>query len=433
MNEDKNNNHGFMEMIKNMDVSRDKEDFEAQCPASIYTPAVLPKVKRLIVFGDIHGDYKLAILLLKMAKVIKKNGDDIRWIGGKTHIVQVGDQVDRCRPVSNMTCENKNATVEDEASDIKILEMFTDLDKQADIVGGRVISLLGNHELLNASGIMNYVSYKGLMQFNDIDDSTLSSTNTESNSNHDYLQRSRVQSGKLERIRAFRPGGKYGKFLACERMASIIIGSCLFLHAGIVPDIAEYYHMADVDSSASLKKINKLIRTWLLGQLKQDDVVAKSYVHQMVNDIHNSIFWTRILGKIPKNTNINDPQCVKEIKPILKMFKIGHIIIGHTPQWESDGVAINGACSNAILRADCGNSKAFSAFDTQYMTTGKASSYRLPQLLEVIDDKEFFVVVYKDGKSERTKIKTDGEVKKCIHDVAIELCTKCISLRKNHD
>ena len=57
---------------------------------------------------------------LKIAKLIDNNG---KWIGGDTVVVQVGDQVDRCRPVDN-ECDHPKETVNDEASDIKILFLF---------------------------------------------------------------------------------------------------------------------------------------------------------------------------------------------------------------------------------------------------------------------------------------------------------------------
>jgi hypothetical protein len=65
--------------------------------------SIFPPVKRIIVLGDIHGDYNMMIELLKLAKVID---DKDNWIGDETYVVQVGDQIDRCRPKIGSTCEN---------------------------------------------------------------------------------------------------------------------------------------------------------------------------------------------------------------------------------------------------------------------------------------------------------------------------------------
>ena len=61
-----------------------------------------PKVKKLIAIGDIHGDLSVAIKSLKLAEVIDinipnntKDINKIKWIGGKTVVVQLGDQIDR--------------------------------------------------------------------------------------------------------------------------------------------------------------------------------------------------------------------------------------------------------------------------------------------------------------------------------------------------
>ena len=48
--------------------------------------------KRLIAFGDIHGDYNAFIQLLRKAKIINTKNN---WIAKDTHVVQVGDILDR--------------------------------------------------------------------------------------------------------------------------------------------------------------------------------------------------------------------------------------------------------------------------------------------------------------------------------------------------
>ena len=138
-----------------------------EIPSIINTDRSL--TKRLIAIGDIHGDLDLALNCLTIAKVIQRvylyknkdknnieikdeesdilsdfddENDDLpdnivtlkykdeiklryyQWIGENTVVIQVGDQVDRCRPVDN-ECDHPKETVNDEASDIKILFFFS--------------------------------------------------------------------------------------------------------------------------------------------------------------------------------------------------------------------------------------------------------------------------------------------------------------------
>ena len=194
-----------------------QNDFQQICGIP-YEPAIFPDAPRIVVLGDIHGDYKFAIDLLIIAKVIPKSGE-IKWIGNNTVVVQVGDQIDRCRPIGNMLCDNpKLLGNTDEASDLKILSLFTELDKQARYMGGRVISLLGNHELLNVAGYMQYVSYLGLKQFE----------------NYKTKEGTIINNGEEGRKYAFKAGNDWGKYLGCNRHVATIVGNHLFVHAGIV-------------------------------------------------------------------------------------------------------------------------------------------------------------------------------------------------------
>ena len=79
-------------------------------------------------------------------------------------VVQVGDQVDRCRPMQKGDCRKKDFTINDENSDLKIMELFYKLDKQARKEGGFVISLLGNHEINNVLG-STPTFYKGIVEY----------------------------------------------------------------------------------------------------------------------------------------------------------------------------------------------------------------------------------------------------------------------------
>ncbi len=287
-------------------------------------PSSLPKVDKIIAIGDIHGDYQLMIDLLKLGEVIDDNDN---WIGGQTIVVQVGDQIDRCRMdmYNNIKCDNPSATVNDENSDIKILKYFTDLHEKAEKVGGAVYSLIGNHELMNVKGDMNYVSAKNLLDF----DPNFKDVN----------------KGKENRKKYFKPGSKYANFLACTRQSILIIGNNLFVHAGIVKEFAEKY--------PNISDINKIVSLYLLGKLEN----ANEY-YDILENPKVCPFWTRYIGMHSKDYSkfeVNKNFC-DYLTKTLKIYNVNNMIVGHTAQVNS---GINNACENKINFVDTGTSQAF--------------------------------------------------------------------------
>jgi len=348
-----------------------KTEYNKKCPNYNYKPPIMPRVKRIIVLGDIHGDYKLAINMLLIGKVIKINNKDIHnqrnieWIGGQTVVVQVGDQIDKCRPDEIHKCNEKDGTYNDEQSELKILKLFTYLNELANSVGGAVYSLLGNHEIMNVEGNTSYASYQGNMEFANF-----------------VINGKTISSGEEARKLAFMPGNVVGNFLGCTRYAAVIIGSNLFVHAGVVNGLIKELNL---NSKNDLNKIDMAIRLWLLGSIK------KKYIKNIIAANESSMFWTRILGKIPPNVPLNDPRCINHIDNVMKLFNVGNIVIGHTPQSFSYSDDINGTCDNTIWRVDNGSSEAFTYFDEEFITTGHSQHSRRAQVLEIIDDTQFNV------------------------------------------
>ena len=355
-----------MDKLNNIDFKDFINEYNAKCPKYNYRPAIMPKVERIISFGDIHGDYKLVIKLLKIAKLIKIVNGKIKWDGGSTYVVQVGDQIDKCRPYdSEHTCEKKDTTYNDEQSDIKILKLFTNLDFQARKVGGAVISLLGNHELMNSMGNLSYTSYQGLKQFDNY-----------------KIGNKIIRSGKKARAYAFAPGNEIGTFLGCSRYPAVIIGSNLFVHAGIVNGLIKEL---GINKIKDLNKIDMAVKLWLLGSLKQE------YIQEIINSTDTSMFWTRFLGKIPPNIPLTDHRCIKHVSEVIKLFNIGSMVIGHTPQSFSYSDDINGTCGNSVWRVDNGSSEAFAHFDNKFIETEVSQYSRRPQILEIKNDREFHI------------------------------------------
>jgi len=99
-------------------------------------------VNRIVAIGDLHGDFDNYLETLKLAGLVDRKG---KWVGGDTHFVQTGDIPDRGPDT------------------LKIIEHLENLEQQAQRKGGRVHSLIGNHEAMNVYGDLRYV-HKGEYQ-----------------------------------------------------------------------------------------------------------------------------------------------------------------------------------------------------------------------------------------------------------------------------
>ena len=92
---------------------------------------------RRVAIGDIHGDHPSFRKLLRNLELID---DRDHWSGGKQHLVQTGDIVDR-GPDSRRS-----------------IDLLIRLQKESQRAGGSTTVLLGNHEVMNLIGEMAYVS-----------------------------------------------------------------------------------------------------------------------------------------------------------------------------------------------------------------------------------------------------------------------------------
>ena len=86
--------------------------------------------------GDLHGDAAATRKALRLARVLHPSRDV--WVGGRTVVVQVGDQLDRG---------------DDE---LEVLSLLDCLSRQARAAGGALEVLCGNHEIMAAQGNFRY-------------------------------------------------------------------------------------------------------------------------------------------------------------------------------------------------------------------------------------------------------------------------------------
>jgi hypothetical protein len=339
-------------MTTMISASKEASDFKALCPGydPIMTTIPAEDGRRIIAIGDTHGDWKTTLALLKVAGLVRidKHGEP-HWDASPpdTILVQLGDQIDRCRP-GRLPCAHKDATHGDEASDTRIIHLFTHLDTEARRVGGAVYSILGNHELMNVYGDIRYVSRMNL---------DLAAKNAH------------TRDGESARKNEFAPGGEIARKLACTRSSVLIIGGTLFAHAGVVEGLLKEFPAGH--SIAGIRWFNTEVRRWLLGQITAKNITA------IINSMKISPFWNRILGKIPPGLDKSDPTCQEHLAPVFRALKIGKMVVGHTPQLDNNTMA-NTTCSDSLVRVDIGASQAFEGID------GHGARERPAQVAEII-------------------------------------------------
>ena len=343
-----------LEMFDNNKTFRD--DIERECKnygEFTALKTIIDRVDRIIAIGDVHSDLNLVKKILQMSKVIDEND---MWCGKNTYVVQVGDQIDSYRP------SKKKIKNDEVPNDINVLIFFSNLHKQAYREGGAVISLLGNHELMNVLGDMRYVSHNNLSSF-------------DKNNN--------LNNGTNERIKLFSVGNKYAKYMACTRFSAIIINDILFAHAGILPEFAKRLNMK---SREDLEIFNNIIKMWLLGKVDTKEI------KYMINN-KKSPFWDRTYGIIKPNSNPNE--CLQYFDPMTTQYlKIGYMIIGHSPQSIIHNTSINSTCNGKLWRVDSGSSYSFdNIIDYEH---------RYPQALEIITNSKgikTFTIIKDESKT----------------------------------
>src|SRR5467141_4763853 len=91
----------------------------------------------VVAIGDVHNAFDDFVAILRRTGLINEQN---HWAGGKTTFVQVGDLLDR-GPKPR-----------------EVMNLMMALEKESAQAGGRVVGLLGNHEVMNIMGDLRYVT-----------------------------------------------------------------------------------------------------------------------------------------------------------------------------------------------------------------------------------------------------------------------------------
>ena len=281
---------------------------------------------KIIVIGDIHGDYKMFLKCLTLAKLIDSEGN---WKGGNTYVVQVGDTLDGKRPSTKI---DKNFL--DESGEVEILKYIIYLDSQAKNKKGRVISLIGNHELYpyylqnDKEFIKDFVKTKDIEMFK--------------------------KSYDIDRIKFLQPGNQGGSLIGRTRPLLLQLGQFLFVHGSITDKLIKNNL---VNGKVDIEEINRKTSLWLQG---------KGKIPECLSDMseENPVFSRLYSNK----KDFTDTEC-KKLDEQLKYFNdVNYVVMGH-----SRFKTINSTCNKKLIRTDVSLSRAFG---------GKLSDKKV-QMLEI--------------------------------------------------
>ncbi len=308
---------------------------------------------RVVAVGDVHGDLDTLVSILQKTGIID---DQRHWSGGNATLVQTGDFLDRG------------------VKDRQVMDLLMELEKQASKSGGRVVVLLGNHEMMNIMGDLRYVAPEVYSSFIDgkseqrrqkayqdhvkllRNQAKVLGTPTEFTSEFEEQWMKGHPAGFLEYREALEPDGKYGRWLR-KRPAIAQIGDTLFLHGGIHPKL----------SSLKVKEINQRIRDeiqafdaytqnmvqekLILSFFTLDEIVSSAQAEverqeskgrkqdKQLTRLKEFLNFGSWLSTHPDGplwfrgfARWSEEEGAKHLPDLLKAHNAKHFVVGHTPQ-----------------------------------------------------------------------------------------------------
>eukprot|EP00850_Spirogloea_muscicola_P010067 SM000058S18497 [mRNA] locus=s58:190102:193078:+ [translate_table: standard] len=185
---------------------------------------------------------------------------------------------------------------------LKLLQLMDTLKREAAAAGGRVVTLLGNHEVMNIEG------------------------------NHDYVSRTELEEyGERRWLDDFSSNGVFGRRLA-RLPAAVMAGegmcSTIFVHAGIMPE-----HIR-----SGVAALNKDVLDCNVGNRSASRLSCSRLLGE------SGPLWQRAYARQP------EAEVCPRLHQVLALVKATRMVVGHTPQKEG----IRTRCGGALALIDAG-------------------------------------------------------------------------------
>jgi hypothetical protein len=229
---------------------------------------------RIVAVGDIHGDLDALLRILLGMRIIDRDG---AWCGQSTHLILIGDLNDRGP----------------DSADVMAFTMH--LEPAADIHGGRVDTLLGNHEILAAEGDYRYARAS------------------------EVLALEAFRYGHLHGLHAFHRGqSPYARWLR-RRPTIIQVASTVFVHAGL----GEWALERDADF------VNATVSAWvahLQGVAEEPDPATVWLIEQT----GESPLWSHRF-RVATQPEDGEVSFRRTMADVLELWGAKRMVVGHRP------------------------------------------------------------------------------------------------------
>ncbi len=331
---------------------------------------------RVVAVGDVHGDYDGVVSILQDAGLIDARN---HWKGGNAVLVQTGDLLDRGpRPR-------------------EVLDLFMALEAEAPRSGGRVVALLGNHEVMNLMADLRYVPREEFAEY-----ATPKSEKLRQAAYSAYLEwrQSRQKAGAelppelsreawmeqhpagyFEHRQLFAANGKYGRWLR-KRPAVFVLKGTAFVHAGFGPEVATE-PLAEIDRKihdeiAAYDRDSRILAevkitvpspTWEELFAAVDSEIQRRIAHSeksgdaiaaALAELVQSSRWLSVNPEGPLwyrgYDQLSDAEGAELLASFLKTHSLQHVVAGHTPQAKRE---IRSRFDGGVFQIDTGMLSSF--------------------------------------------------------------------------
>jgi calcineurin-like phosphoesterase family protein len=284
---------------------------------ALAVPATASPLHRIVAVGDLHGDFSAWQDILRSASLIDNKG---HWSGGDTILVQTGDSVDR-GPNSR-----------------EIIEDLMRLQKEAARAHGQLIAMVGNHEAMNLTGDLRYVSAADYAGY--ADRRSASRRENVYNSNKtaiemayrekdpqmsgDAIKKAWFEAfplGRIEHQIAWSDRGDIGRWVARNPVVVLLDGT-LFVHGGISPTYLDL-SVAAINARAIAELTARNTDPTAITNQQQGPLWYRGLA-QPLESADGETHVARTPAQI-------QPAGEDQLNALLSAFGAKRIVVGHTP------------------------------------------------------------------------------------------------------